>query len=102
MHRHIDQLGPLPFDEADRRIVAEFQQTFCSDDIAASFGRFGLPVRKYVSLCDVVFAPESGDDTLVVSTDVGTVLLSSADGTAARRHLHHRYAGALLAVGCAG
>nr|WP_084790201.1 amidohydrolase [Candidatus Sodalis sp. SoCistrobi] len=73
MHRHIERLGPPPFDDADNRTAALFQKTFSADDIAASFGRFGLPVRNDVPLCDVVFAPESGDGTLVGSTDVGTV-----------------------------
>ncbi len=73
MHRHIERLGPPPFDEHDRQTAARFQQTFSQEDIAASFGRFGLPIRKGVPLCDVTFPPESGDGTLVGSTDVGSV-----------------------------
>ncbi|WP_066595503.1 hypothetical protein [Sodalis-like endosymbiont of Proechinophthirus fluctus] len=54
----------------------KFQQTFSPDDIAASFGRFGLPVRNdVVSLCDVVFAPESGDGTLVAALSKARFLL---------------------------
>ncbi len=73
MHRHIERLGPPPFDEQDRLLASQFQQTFSPEDIAASFGRFGLPVRPDVPLCDLTFPPESGDGTLVGSTDVGTV-----------------------------
>ncbi|WP_411036555.1 M20 family metallopeptidase [Shinella sp. BYT-45] len=73
MHRNLERLGPPEFDDADRDRAAEFQRTFSDADIAASFGRFGLKVRKGVPLCDVIFPPESGDGTLVGSTDVGTV-----------------------------
>lgn len=73
MHRNLERLGPPEFDDADRDRAAQFQRTFSDADIAASFGRFGLKVRTGVSLCDVIFPPESGDGTLVGSTDVGTV-----------------------------
>ncbi len=73
MHNHIERVGLPPFDEADKATAAKFQETFSQADIAASFGRFGLKVRKGVSLCDVIFPPESGDGTLVGSTDVGSV-----------------------------
>lgn len=73
MHRNLERLGPPEFDDADRERAAQFQRTFSDADIAASFGRFGLKVRKGVPLCDIIFPPESGDGTLVGSTDVGTV-----------------------------
>ncbi|WP_117190360.1 M20 family metallopeptidase [Rhizobium terrae] len=73
MHNHIERVGLPPFDEADKATAAKFQETFSQEDIATSFGRFGLKVRKGVSLCDVIFPPESGDGTLVGSTDVGSV-----------------------------
>jgi len=73
MFRQLERLGPPPFDDADRAFAAEIQRSFSSQDIAASFGRFGLKPRKDVPLCDVVFPPNSGDGTLVGSTDVGTV-----------------------------
>ena len=73
MFRQLERLGPPPFDDADRAFAAEIQQTLSSQDIAASFGRFGLKPRKDVPLCDLVFPPNSGDGTLVGSTDVGTV-----------------------------
>ncbi|CDZ32355.1 Aminobenzoyl-glutamate utilization protein B [Neorhizobium galegae bv. officinalis] len=73
MHSHIERVGLPAFDEADKATAAKFQETFSQADIATSFGRFGLKVRKGVSLCDVIFPPDSGDGTLVGSTDVGTV-----------------------------
>jgi aminobenzoyl-glutamate utilization protein B len=73
MHSHIERVGLPSFNDADRAAAAKFQETFNAADIAASFARFGLKVRKDVPLCDVIFPPESGDGTIVGSTDVGTV-----------------------------
>jgi aminobenzoyl-glutamate utilization protein B len=73
MHSHIERLGLPSFDDEDRAAAAKFQETFSAADIAASFARFGLKVRKGVSLCDVIFPLYSGDSSIVGSTDVGTV-----------------------------
>jgi aminobenzoyl-glutamate utilization protein B len=73
MHRHIDRLGPPPFDDADRAFAREMQTTFSEADIQASFARFGLKPRVDVALADVIFRPESGNGDLVGSTDIGTV-----------------------------
>jgi aminobenzoyl-glutamate utilization protein B len=73
MHSHIERLGPPPFDEADRAFARAIQATLSEEDIATSFARFGLAPRAGVPLCDTIFPPESGDGTLVGSTDVGTV-----------------------------
>ncbi|MCA1371797.1 amidohydrolase [Bradyrhizobium sp. BRP14] len=73
MHSHLERLGPPVFDDADRETAAKFQETFSAEDIASSFERFGLKLRNGVSLCDTIFPPESGNGTLVGSTDVGTV-----------------------------
>jgi aminobenzoyl-glutamate utilization protein B len=73
MHENLLELGPPIFDDTDRARAAKFQETFSPEDIKASFSRFGLKMRKGVPLCDLIFAPESGDGTSVGSTDVGTV-----------------------------
>ena len=73
MHAQLEHLGPPDFSEEDRALAARFQETFSKEDIASSFERFGLKLRSGVSLCDTVFPPESGNGTLVGSTDVGTV-----------------------------
>ncbi|WP_177176658.1 M20 family metallopeptidase [Faunimonas pinastri] len=73
MHGNLERLGPPAFDEKDRAFAEEIQKTLRWDDIKASFDRFGLKPRKDVPLCDVIFPPESGDGTLVGSTDVGSV-----------------------------
>jgi aminobenzoyl-glutamate utilization protein B len=73
MHRHIERLGPVPFDEADRRFAAEIQKSLNEVDIVSSFARFGLKPRRGVPLCDTVYPLGSGDGSFVGSTDVGTV-----------------------------
>jgi aminobenzoyl-glutamate utilization protein B len=73
MHTHIERIGLPPFDDADRATAAKFQETFTPADIKASFARFGLKPRSGVPLCDVIFPPDSGDGSIVGSTDVGTV-----------------------------
>ncbi|MEI2296832.1 M20 family metallopeptidase [Ensifer sp. MJa1] len=73
MHGQLERLGPPQFDEGDRAMAARFQETFTGEDIASAFERFGLKLRRGVSLCDTIFPPENGAGTLVGSTDVGTV-----------------------------
>ncbi|HEX3350354.1 MAG TPA: M20 family metallopeptidase [Acetobacteraceae bacterium] len=73
MHWQLERLGPPQFDEADRTFAAAIQATLRENDIATAFARFGLQPRAGVPLCDLVFPPNSGDGTLVGSTDVGTV-----------------------------
>jgi aminobenzoyl-glutamate utilization protein B len=73
MHEHIERLGPARFDDEDRAFAAKIQATLSEEDIATAFARFGLKPRKGVALCDTIFPPESGDGTIIGSTDVGTV-----------------------------
>jgi len=73
MHQNLERLGPPVFDEQDRAFAAEIQKTLTDEDIKSSFARFGMKPRMNVPLCDTIFPPESGDGTLVGSTDVGTV-----------------------------
>jgi aminobenzoyl-glutamate utilization protein B len=73
MHQNLERLGPPAFDEQDKAFAAEIQKTLTDEDIKSSFARFGLKPRRGVPLCDTIFPPESGDGTLVGSTDVGTV-----------------------------
>src|SRR5689334_2247110 len=54
MQDNLDRLGPPPFDAADRAKAAEFQATLSEEDIASSWRRIGLPMRKGVTLCDEV------------------------------------------------
>ena len=73
MFANLERLGPPVYDNADEEIARKFQETFSTEDIAASYGRFGLKPKKGQGLCDLVFPLGAGDGTLVGSTDVGTV-----------------------------
>ena len=73
MQANFDRLGPPPFDDADRAKAAEFQATLTEEDVAASWRRIGLPVRKGVTLCDVVVPLEVRGAPMMGSTDVGDV-----------------------------
>ena len=72
MHQNLQRLGPPVFDAQDNAFAAEIQRTLTEEDIKSSFARFGLKPRTS-PLCDAIVPPESGDGTLVGSTDVGTV-----------------------------
>ena len=73
MWANIERLGPPQFDAEDRAFAAELQATLNAADIKASFERSGVPPRPGMVLCDTLVPPNSGDSTLVGSTDVGTV-----------------------------
>ncbi|MEZ2218983.1 M20 family metallopeptidase [Rhizobium sp. RCC_161_2] len=73
MFANLERLGPPVYDSADEETARKFQETFSTEDIAASYGRFGLKPKKGQGLCDTVFPLGAGDGTLVGSTDVGTV-----------------------------
>lgn len=73
MQDNLDRLGPPPFDAADRAKAAEFQATLSEEDIASSWRRVGLPMRRGVTLCDVVVPLEAKGAPMVGSTDVGDV-----------------------------
>ena len=73
MHAQLERLGPPDFDEADHETARKFQGTFSQEDIASSYKRFNVTPKKGQALCDGIFPPESGDGSIVGSTDVGTV-----------------------------
>ncbi len=73
MYSHLLQLGSPGFDEADRVFAAEIQKTFSRQDILSSYGRFGLTPKAGETLYEAVYPLGAGSDTLVGSTDVGTV-----------------------------
>lgn len=73
MHSQLERLGPPDFNEADHEAARKFQETFSQEDIASSYKRFNVTPKKGQALCDSIFPPESGDGSIVGSTDVGTV-----------------------------
>ena len=56
-----------------RAIAAEIQKTFSREDILTSYGRFGLAPKAGETLYEEIYPLAPGSDTLVGSTDVGTV-----------------------------
>jgi aminobenzoyl-glutamate utilization protein B len=73
MHAQLERLGPPNFDEADHETARKFQETFSQEDILSSYKRFNVTPKKGQALCDGIFPPDSGDGSIVGSTDVGTV-----------------------------
>jgi aminobenzoyl-glutamate utilization protein B len=69
----VEQLGPPPFDDADRAFARAIQATLSAEDIRTSFARAGVEPRPDLPLCDFVVPPGVGDPSLVGSTDVGSV-----------------------------
>ncbi|MEM9782624.1 MAG: amidohydrolase [Pseudomonadota bacterium] len=73
MQRHLDHLGPVPFDAADEAFAREIQKTVTAEEIASSFRRVGLTPKAGLALADSVApldTPQGGGDG---STDVGDV-----------------------------
>jgi aminobenzoyl-glutamate utilization protein B len=73
MYSHLLQLGSPGFDAADHAFASEIQKTLSRQDILSSYGRFGLTPKAGETLYEAVYPLGSGSDTLVGSTDVGTV-----------------------------
>src|SRR6185503_12061580 len=46
MQSQLERLGPPPFDRADRQYAAQIQATLSADDIASSFARIAMPVKR--------------------------------------------------------
>lgn len=73
MHRHMDRLGPVPFDTADRAFAAQIQATLSEEDIRNDYLRVGLPMKDDTPLCDCVVPRELKGVPMIGSTDVGYV-----------------------------
>jgi aminobenzoyl-glutamate utilization protein B len=73
MQRHLDHVGPPPFDADDRAYAARFQATLSEDDIAASYALAGFAEAERRPLAD--FLPPSAARVVDLpgSTDVGDV-----------------------------
>lgn len=72
MHKNLMRLGGPEFDEADRQFAAEIQKSLSREDIAASYARFGLPVKDEI-LSSEIYSFRQRRGTSPGSTDVGTV-----------------------------
>lgn len=73
MQRELDRLGPPVFDEQDRETAKRFQATLTKEDISDAFRRFGVQPNAEIALCEDNYEPYKGDNSLVGSTDVGSV-----------------------------
>jgi aminobenzoyl-glutamate utilization protein B len=72
MQEALDELGGVPFDEADRAYAARIQATLSPSDIAAEWSVVNQAPRDAV-LCDWVVPMRPGGAVLIGSTDVGDV-----------------------------
>jgi aminobenzoyl-glutamate utilization protein B len=67
------RLGPPEFEAADKAFAAEIQKTLRHEDITTAYGRFGLAPKSGEPLSGEIYPLGSGVNSLVGSTDVGTV-----------------------------
>ncbi|WP_435164200.1 amidohydrolase [Falsirhodobacter sp. 1013] len=73
MQAAMDELGGVPFDDADRAYAAEIQKTLTPEDIAASYRGNGMEVREGEPLCDYVVPRTAPGSKMMGSTDVADV-----------------------------
>jgi aminobenzoyl-glutamate utilization protein B len=73
MYANMTRLGPPRFEEAEKGFAAEIQKTLRKEDIVTSYGRFGLAPKTGEALSEDIYPLGSGVNSLVGSTDVGTV-----------------------------
>ena len=62
-----------PFDGADRKYAADIQATLSAEDIASSYARIAMPVKKDTPLCNFVVPYGTKGAPMIGSTDVGDV-----------------------------
>jgi aminobenzoyl-glutamate utilization protein B len=68
----MDELGGVPFDEADRTYARAIQATLSAADIAAPYRIVGRPVAD-APLCDYVLPLDARGEVMIGSTDVADV-----------------------------
>jgi aminobenzoyl-glutamate utilization protein B len=73
MQRHLERLGPPPFDAADRQYAAEIQSTLTQEHIASAYARAGVPMQDQKPLCDFIVPLHTKGAPMMGSTDVGDV-----------------------------
>ncbi|SDR11202.1 aminobenzoyl-glutamate utilization protein B [Rhizobiales bacterium GAS113] len=73
MYATMMRLGPPCFDAADKEFAAEIQKSLRHEDIVTAYGRFGLKPKSAETLSEEIYPLGSGVNSLVGSTDVGTV-----------------------------
>jgi aminobenzoyl-glutamate utilization protein B len=73
MQRALDELGGVPFDEADRIYARAIQATLTPNDIAVPYKVVAMAPRKDEVLCDYIVPLRPGGEILIGSTDVADV-----------------------------
>jgi aminobenzoyl-glutamate utilization protein B len=73
MHDNFMRLGPVPFDEEDRKLARAFQDTVGEESIVAAYRRAGVPAKSDLTLCDFIVPLEARGTGGMGSTDVGDV-----------------------------
>jgi aminobenzoyl-glutamate utilization protein B len=73
MHRALEELGGVPFDEADRIYARAIQATLSQADIAAPYRGVAMLPRPDEPLCDYIVPLRPGGAKMIGSTDVADV-----------------------------
>ena len=73
MDDNFQRLGPPVWDEADRAYAEEIRATLSPAEVASAFGRFGIPPRMDMPLCDFITPLSGKGKGGNGSTDVGDV-----------------------------
>lgn len=71
MYENLLELGPVPFDDADKAFAAEIKASFNDEDVRFNALNFGFPKQAGKVLCDVV--EREAPQLLGGSTDMGDV-----------------------------
>lgn len=73
MQDNFERIGPVQFDDADRALAKQFQDTCTDEDVRAAYRRHGLPLEKGEALHESIVPLEAKGSGGVGSTDVGDV-----------------------------
>ena len=73
MQSAMDELGGVPFDDADRDYARQIQATLTDKDIVDAYRQVAMAPRKDEPLCDYVVPLSPGGEVMIGSTDVADV-----------------------------
>ena len=72
LHKNMMELGPTPFDDADREFARRMQATMSPDDIEAAYLGAGVS-QGDAPICDIIVPLEARGVPMLGSTDLGDV-----------------------------
>lgn len=73
MFENMQRLGPVPFDEEDRKYAADIQATLTPEDIGSEYRKAGVEAREDTPLCDFIVPYDAHGVSMPGSTDVSDV-----------------------------